>query len=57
MGVSALPDCGFRNLSVPATGHELVRDFSSYFERLSPWEILRHASVFADAPSPVSCRQ
>lgn len=39
VGVSAQPDCGFRNLSVPAADHEFVRDFSSYFELLPPWEI------------------
>lgn len=36
MGVSAAPDCGFCTLSLLASGLKFVRDFSSYFDCLSP---------------------
>lgn len=36
MGVSTTPDCGFCTLSLLTAGQEFVRDFSSYFDCLSP---------------------
>lgn len=45
-GVSVQPDYGFSNPSISAADHKLVREFSSYFEHLSPWETaLHHWSV------------
>lgn len=36
MGVFTTPDCGFCPLSLLTTGQEFLRDFSSYFDCLSP---------------------
>ncbi len=58
MGVSPTPDCGFCTLSLLTAGQQLVRDFSSYFDCLSPGKYyITHLFDWLEAHfhSPVSC--
>lgn len=58
MGVSTTPDCGFCTLSLLTAGQDFLRDFSSYFDCLSPgkYYVTRLFDwLGAHFHSPVSC--